>query len=135
MKNVTINGFKTGIDAANSDFILSRGNIRRCGIGVNLQNSHATFHDTYLMDNNVDLVVNNSNVHIIDTIAKRIIAITPKGDIRVNPYQINYIANQIINTRDVRKKKRWLRQLWNIIKYTSLVWTVYQIFERILRYL
>jgi len=134
MRNVSIRGFNKGIEAINSDLLLSGVDVRRCGIGVELVNTHATFHDTFLMDNNVDLVVNNSNAHLIDTIAKRILAVTPKGDISINPYQIQSIAYQIINTRDITEKKRRLKQLWAVVKYTSLAWAFYQIIERILRY-
>ena len=134
MRNVSIRGFNKGIEAVNSDLLLSGVDVRRCGIGVELVDSHVTFHDTFLMDNNVDLVVNNSNAHLINTIARRILAVTPKGEISINPYQIQSIAYQIINTRDITEKKRGLKQLWNVVKYTSLAWTFYQIIERILRY-
>jgi hypothetical protein len=134
LRNVTIRGFNKGIEAINSNVLLSRVDVRRCGTGVELINSHATFHDSCLMDNNVDLVVNNSNAHLINTIAQRILAVTPKGDISINPYQIQSIAYQIINTRDITEKKRRLKQLWNVIKHTSLAWTFYQIVEKILRY-
>jgi len=134
MQNVSIRGFNKGIEAIDSNMLLSGVDVRKCGTGVELINSHATFHDSCLMDNNVDLVVNNSNAHIINTIARRILAITPKNDYRINPYQIQSIAYQIINTRDADEKRRRLKQLWNIVKHTSFAWTFYQIIERVLRY-
>jgi hypothetical protein len=133
LRGVTIRGFNKGIEATDSDLMLSGVNVQRCGIGVELVRSNATFHDTLLRDNNVDLVINNSKAYILNTIAKRIIEITPNGDYRINPVQIRRIAFQIINTTDVREKRRRLKQLWNVVKYTPFAWAVYQIIKEILR--
>lgn len=133
LRNVTIRGFNKGIEAIDSDLLLSQVDVQRSGIGVELIRSNATFHDVQLRDNTVDLVINNSKAHIINTIAQRIVEITPRGDYRVNPYQIQAIAYQIINTTDIQEKKRRLRQLWNVVKYTPFAWAVYSIIKEILR--
>ena len=133
LRNVSIQGFNKGIEAVDSDILLSGVDVRRCGTGVELVRSNATFHDTTIRDNTVDLIINNSKAHIINTIAQRIIEITPKGDYRVNPYKIQAIAYQIINTADIQEKRKKLKQLWNIVKYTPMAWTVYQIIKEILR--
>jgi uncharacterized protein YutD len=133
LQNVTIRGFDKGIEATDSDLLLSGVNVQRCGTGVELVRSNATFYNVQLRDNTVDLVINSSNAHIINTIAQRIVEITPKGDYRINPYRIEAIALQIINTTDIREKRKKLRQLWNVVKYTPLAWTAYQIIKEILR--
>ena len=133
LRNVSIRGFNKGIEATDSDLLLSGVDVQRCGTGVELVRSNATFHNTQIRDNTVDLVINNSKAHIINTIAQRIVEITPKGDYRINPYQIQSIAYEIINTTNIHEKRKKLKQLWNIVKYTPLAWTTYQIIKEILR--
>ncbi len=133
LQDTFIRGFNKGIEAIDSDLMLSGVDVQRCATGVELVRSNATFHDAQMRDNTVDLVINNSQAHIINTIARRIIEITPKGDYRINPYKIQAITYQIINTTDINEKKKRLKQLWNIVKYTPLAWTVYQLIKEILR--
>lgn len=133
LRNVTIRGFNKGIEAIDSDLLLSQVDVQRCATGIELVRSNATFHDVRLRDNVVDLVINNSRAHIINTIAQRIVEITPKGDYRINSYQIRTIAYQIINTANIQEKRRKLKLLWNVVKYTPIAWTAYQIIKEILR--
>jgi hypothetical protein len=133
LRNVSIRGFNKGIEAIDSDLLLSGVDVQRCGAGVELVRSNATFHDAKIRDNTIDLIINNSKAHIINTIAQRIVEIAPKGDYRINPYQIQAIAYQIINTADINEKRRKLKKLWNIVKYTPLALATYQIIKEILR--
>jgi hypothetical protein len=133
LRNVSISGFNKGIEAVNSNLLLSDSHIQRCGIGLDLINSSATINRSQLMDNAIDLVVNKSRAYLLDSLAYRILRILPNGDYSINPYRIRVIASQIINTADVRKKRKKVRQLLNILKSTSLAWTVYQIIREILR--
>ena len=118
LHNVSISGFNKGIEAVNSDLLLSGSNIQRCGIGLDLVNSTAVIDRSRLIDNAIDLVVNKSRAYIINTLAYRILRISPNGDHRFNPYEIRIIAMQIINTVDVREKRRKLRRLLTMLKKT-----------------
>lgn len=133
LRNVSIRGFNKGIEAIDSDLMMDEVNVQRCGTGVELVRSRATLNDTILRDNTVDLVINNSRAQIINTIAQRIVEITPKGDYRINPHQIRAIAYEIINTADIHEKRKKLKQLWNVVKHTPLAWAAYQIIKEILR--
>ena len=134
LDNVVISGFNRGIEAINSDFALSNSNVRRNVVGVDLTNSDAIIHNSQLVDNAIDIVVNKSRVQLIDTIAYRILEILPKGDCRMNPYQIERIAYSIINTRDIQEKKRNLSQLLKYLKNYTHIWGIYQIIKEILRW-
>lgn len=133
LRNVFIDGFNKGIDAVNSNLLLSEVNVQRCGIGLNLTSSNAVIYHSQLIDNAIDIVVNKSRAYLIDTLTQRILEILPTGDYRINPYQIQSIAMEIINTADVREKRRRLHQLLNILKKTPYAWTVYQIIKEILQ--
>jgi hypothetical protein len=133
LSNVTIRGFSKGIEAVNSSMVLSEANIQRCGVGLDLVNSNSVIHHSQLTDNGIDMVVNKSRAFVIDTLVYRILKILPKGDYRIDPYQIEYIALGVVNTADIREKRRRLRRLLNILKNTPLAWTVYQIIKEIIR--
>jgi len=133
VRNVTISGFNKGVKALDSNLLLSGANIQRCGIGLDLVNTNATIYRSRLTDNIIDIVVNKSRAFIIDSVAHKILQILPRGDYRINPYHIGIIANRIINTTDIREKRRWLRRLLNIFKGTAYAWTVYRIIKEALR--
>lgn len=134
MRNVTISGFKKGIEAVDSNLLLNEVRVQRCGIGLDLIGSNATIYRSQLIDNAIDIVVNKSRAFLINTLAYRILRILPRGDYRINPYRIELIAHEIINTADVNEKRRRLRKLLNILKKTSYAWTIYQIIKEILRF-
>ncbi len=133
MRNVTINGFKKGIEAVNSTLLLSGSRIQRCGIGLDLVGSNAVINNSQLFDNAIDIVVNKSRAFLIDTLAYRILRITPRGDYRINPYEIEAIAYRIINTADIHEKRRLLHRILNIVKKYNHIWTFYQILKEIAR--
>lgn len=133
MRNVTVSGFNKGVEAFDSNLLLSEVNIQRCGIGLDLISSNATIHRSQLIDNAIDIVVNKSRAYLINTLTYRILQILPRGDYRINPYHIGIIANKIINTADIREKRRHLRTLLNTLKGTAYAWTVYRIIKEALR--
>ena len=133
MRNVTVSGFNKGVDAFDSNLLLSGVNIQRCGIGLDLISSNATIHRSQLIDNAIDIVVNKSRAYLINTLTYRILRILPRGDYRINPYHIGLVAHKIINTADIREKRRHLRTLLNILKGTAYAWTVYRIIKEALR--
>lgn len=135
LRNVIIRGFNRGIEARNSHMLLDGVNIQRCGIGLDLVGSKAIIHRSQIFDNAVDIVVNKSRAFIIGTVVYRILRILPKGDYRINPHRIGHIALGVINTLDVHEKRRRLKQLLSYLKYTPLIWTVYQILKEILPFI
>jgi hypothetical protein len=117
----------------NSGILLSNNNLQRCNIGLELINSDAVVHNNFFIDNAIDIVVNRSKAQLIDTLAKRVLAILPNGDIRINPYAIESMAIRIINTRDIQEKKSRLRQLLRYLKYYRHIWAIYCILKEIAR--
>ena len=85
--------------------------VERCGIGIDLVKSDAIIHNSRVVDNLIDMVVNRSRAFLIDSIVSRILEILPSGDYRVNPYRIRLIAYEIINTRNERMKRDLSRKL------------------------
>jgi len=132
MRNVTIRGFNKGIEALDSNLLLSGVNVQRCGVGLDLISSNAAIYRSQLIDNAIDIVANKSRAFLINTLAYRILRILPRGDYRINPYRIERIAREIINTADVREKRRRLRTLLNILKKTPYAWTIYRIIKEII---
>jgi len=133
LRNVWISGFNKGIEAVNSNLLLSGVNVQRCGTGLGLVNSYASVHSSRFFDNAIDIAVNKSTAFIINTIAYRILEILPKGDYRINPYTTKRIVYEIINTTDVNRKRLSLRKLLYNLKYVGYGWVVYQILKEILR--
>jgi len=132
MRNVTISGFNKGIEALDSNLLLSGVSVQRCGVGLNLISSNAAIYRSQLIDNAIDIAVNKSRAFLIDTLAYRILRILPGGDYRINPYQIALIARGIINTADIHEKRRRLHRLLDILKGAGYGWTIYQIIKEIL---
>lgn len=133
VRNCYVSGFNKGIEAINSDVLLSNNKFQKCGVGLELINSKAVVHNSYFMDNVIDIVVNKSKAQLIDSLARRILAILPNGEIRINPYVIRNMAIQIINTRDIQEKRSRLRKLLRYLKKYSHVWTIYSILKEIAR--
>lgn len=135
MRNVTISGFNKGIEALDSNLLLSGVNVQRCGVGLDLISSNAAIYHSQLIDNAIDIVVNKSRAFLMNTLAYRILRILPRGDYRINPYRIKLIAHEIINTADITDKRRRLRTLLNILKKTPYAWTIYQIIKEIIGFI
>lgn len=131
VRNVWISGFNKGIEAVNSNLLLSGVHVQRSGIGLELINSYASIHSSKFIDNAIDMIVNKSTAFIINTIASRILRILPKGDYRINPYTTQFIAYEIINTIDIQRKRLLLHKLLNILKYAGYGWLVYQILREL----
>ena len=132
MRNVTISGFNKGIEASDSNLLMSGVNVQRCSVGLDLISSNAAIYRSQLIDNAIDIVVNQSRAFLINTLAYRILRILPRGDYRINPYHIELIAHEIINTADISEKRKRLRTLLNILKKTPYAWTIYQIIKEII---
>lgn len=132
-KDVFIRGFRTGIEATDSTFFMGGSNIQGCGIGVALNNSDAVFHGTSIIDNAIDMVVNKSRAYLINSLARRVLELLPKGDYRINPYLIENLAFNVINTRDIQEKRRRLSTLFNALKKYQHIWVIYSIIKEILR--
>ena len=135
MRNVTISGFNKGIEALDSNLLLSGVNVQRCGVGLDLISSNAAIYRSQLIDNAIDIVVNKSRAFLINTLAYRILRILPKGDYRINPYHIELITREIINTADISEKRQRLRTLLNILKKTPYAWTIYRIIKEIISFI
>ena len=135
MRNVTIRGFNKGIEALDSNLLLSGVNVQRCGVGLDLISSNAAIYRSQLIDNAIDIVVNKSRAFLVNTLAYRILRILPRGDYRINPYHIELIAHEIINTANISEKRRRLRTLLNILKKTPYAWTIYQIIKEIIGFI
>ena len=133
LRNNYISGFDIGIDAVNSDINMSRNRIQNCDIGLRLTNSQAEFHNDYFSDNDIDIAVNNSRTELIDTIARRILANTPKNDYRINPYYIQNLARKTINAKNIQEKKRNYKTLLKYMKGFTYIWTIYNIVKEALR--
>lgn len=131
LRNVTVTGFSKGIEAVDSNLLLGRVRVQRCGIGLDLNNSNAAIYRSQLIDNAIDIVVNKSTAFLVDTVARRIIEVLPKGDIRINPYQAECIAYEIINTGDITKKRTILRKLLKILKVAGYGWLIYRIIKEL----
>jgi len=135
LRNVAIRGFNKGIEALDSNLFLGGVNIQRCGVGLDLVRSNAAIYRSQLIDNAIDIVVNKSRAFLINTLAYRILRILPRGDYRINPYHIELITREIINTADISEKRRRLRTLLNILKKTPYAWTIYRIIKEIIGFI
>jgi hypothetical protein len=132
MRNVTIRGFNKGIEALDSNLLLSGVNVQRCGVGLDLIRSNAAVHHSQLIDNAIDIVVNRSRAFLINSRVYRILQILPTWDYRINPYHMRLIAHKILNTADISEKRSYLRKLLNVLKKTPYAWVIYQIAKEIL---
>jgi hypothetical protein len=135
LRNVQILGFQKGVEAVNSNLLLSGVHIQRSAIGLDLLNSYATIHDTRFTENVIDIVVNKSVAFVIDSAVRKIMEILPNSDYRINSYKVRSIGYKIINTRDIEKKRFLLWQLLDYLKYVGYVWLVYQIIKELLSHL
>jgi len=111
LRNVMVRGFDIALLAKNSNFIAedfySIGNF----VGVYAKNSIGTIHRGYFRDNAIDIVVNTSSIHVIDTVAKRILEIA-RNYYRYEFIELGYIASRIINTLDLARKRELYRKLF-----------------------
>ncbi len=129
----TISGFDKGIEVIDSDVIISGVRFRKCNVAIDMQNSDVLLNKPIFEDNVIDLIVNKSNATLINTLTKKVIAVTPKNDIRINPTAIEAMAIQVINTRGIREKKRRYHQLLKYLKAYTHVWAIYSILREIAR--
>jgi hypothetical protein len=129
----TISGFDKGIEVVNSDVIIAGTTFRKCNVAIDMLNSDVLLSKPIFKDNVIDLIVNKSNARLIDALTKKIIAITPKNDIRINPFAIEQMAVQVINTKDIKEKKSRYRQLLGYLKAYSHIWSIYSILKEIAR--
>lgn len=134
LDDVWISGFDKGIEASDSSLLLHGVNVQGCGIGLSLRGSVASVSDSRFLNNAIDIAVDKSTAFMIDTIAERILRILPKGDYRINYYRSQHIVREIIDTRDVEKKRSKLRELLNSIRRNpAYLWIVYQIIKEVSR--
>ena len=110
LRNVMVRGFDIALSVKNSNFIAedfySIGNF----VGVYAKNSIGTIHRGYFRDNAIDIVANTSSIHVIDTVAKRILEIA-RNYYRYELIELGYIASRIINTLDLARKRELYKKL------------------------
>jgi hypothetical protein len=128
-----ISGFDKGIEVINSDVTIAGTTFRRCNVAIDMQNSDVLLNKPIFEDNIVDLIVNKSNARLINTETKKIIAVTPKNDIRINPFAVEQMAIKVINTKDIIEKKNRYRQLLKYLKAYTHIWAIYSILKEIAR--
>jgi hypothetical protein len=128
-----ISGFDKGIEVTESDVIIAGTTFRKCNVAIDMHNSDVLLKSPIFKDNIIDLIVNKSKATLIDTLTRKIIAVTPKNDIRINPFAIESMAIRVINTRDIKEKKRRYRELLKYLKGYSHVWVIYSILKEIAR--
>jgi len=131
LDNVSIVGFEKGIHAKDSEFLVRNCHFSENKIGIESINSFGSIYNSEFRENVIDLIVNRSSIHLVDTIAKKIMEITRNGS-RIEDVEANWIAFRIINTTDPQEKKRLFRKLLvEYGQYIGLIWTFYQILEKL----
>ncbi len=130
LDNVVIRGFEKGLYVQNSNFLINNCEFSQNKVGIEAIRSFGTISKSKFYDNIIDLMVNNSSVHVIDTIAKTIQKITSRGT-TIEEINANWIAQLIINTRNHQKKKNLFKKLLEKAKYLGLFWTIYQILKEL----
>ena len=128
-----ISGFDKGIEVINSDVMIADTTFRKCNVAIDMLNSDVLLSKPIFEDNIIDLVVNKSNARLINTLTRKIIAVTPKNDLRINPYTIEQMAIKVINTRDITEKRKSYRKLLKYLKAYSHIWTIYSVLKEIVR--
>jgi len=132
LNNVFITGFNKGVEAINSKLTLNKVNIQKCNVGLELNNSHAIVRRSVMINNGIDVIVNKSKAIMINTIVRRIIELLPNNEIRINPYRIRNLAFSVINTQNIKEKRKRLKNLLNTLNKYSKIWKIYLILKEIL---
>lgn len=136
LDNVSIRGFQRGILAENSQVFMRRTNISGNFIGIETYNSDFIVANS-ILNNNLDILLGkNSEITILDTIARRIIDIT-KTPVEPVALDVNWIARRILSTKDVNQKMSLLKQIkekispYLIIGGQAVSWIVmiYELFK------
>lgn len=112
LDNVTIRGFQKGILAENSQVSMRGANIIGNVIGLEVHNSDFIVANS-ILNNSIDILLGkNSEITIIDTIARQILDITKTPSV-LDPkaLEINWIAHSILSTKDLNQKKMLLKSL------------------------
>ena len=122
LDNVVIRGFQKGILAENSQVSMRKTNISGNVIGLEVHNSDFIVANS-ILNNSIDILLGkNSEVTIIDTIARRIIDITKTPSmVDSNALEINWIAHRILLTKDLNQKKVLLNQIKERISRYSII--------------
>ena len=110
LDNVSIRGFQRGILAENSQVFMRRTNISGNFIGIETYNSDFIVANS-ILNNNLDILLGkNSEITILDTIARRIVDIT-KTPVEPVALDVNWIAHRILSTKDINQKIGLLKQI------------------------
>ncbi|AKG91064.1 hypothetical protein GAH_01649 [Geoglobus ahangari] len=128
LDNVSIVGFEKGIYAKDSEFLVRNCYISENKIGIESVNSFGSIHNSEFRKNDIDLIVNRSSIHVVDTIAEKVMEITRNGS-RIEDIEAHWIAFRIINATDPQEKRRLFRKLIEYSQYIGLIWTIYQILK------
>lgn len=134
LDNVSIVGFEKGLYAKDSEFLVRNCHFSENKIGIESVNSLGSIYNSEFRENVIDLIVNRSSIHVVDTIAEKVMEITRNGS-RIEDVEANWIAFRIINTTDPQEKKRLFGKLLEKIQYVSSVWTLYLMIKEFLNYL
>jgi len=110
LNNVVVRGFDVALLAKNSNFIAQDFQSLNNFVGVYAENSSGTIHRGYFKDNVIDIVANSSSIHVIDTVASRILEIAEKY-YRYEFMELGYIASKILNTIDSAQKRELYKTL------------------------
>ena len=114
LDNVRISGFQRGILAENSQVSMRRTNISGNIIGIETYNSDFIVASS-ILNNNLDILLGeNSEITILDTIARRIIDII-KTPVEPVALDINWIAHRILSTKDANQKMSLLKKIKEMI--------------------
>jgi len=99
LDNVVIRGFERGIVAENSSLLMNRVRAVNGGIGVLLRRSYANILNSQVYGNLIDVLTEESDVNIINSIALKIIAYLSNVSIShyaVNVYELQRLALDVL---------------------------------------
>ena len=119
LDNVVIRGFERGIVAENSSLLMNRVRVVNGGIGVLLRRSYANILNSQIYGNLIDILAEESNVNIINSIALKIIAYLSNVSVshyEVNVYELQRLALDVLSEQDPENKRRKYRRLLKKIK-------------------
>ena len=142
LDNVVIRGFERGIVAENSSLLMNRVRVVNGGIGVLLRRSYANILNSQIYGNLIDVLAEESDVNIINSIVLKIIAYLSNVSIShyaVNVYELQRLALDALRERNPenkrRKFKRLLKKIKKIVEIGNYAASLHYIIRELLRLL
>lgn len=124
LKRVFIGNSKIGIKAENTSLYMENVWTIGCQTGGYFKNSWVLGRSSIFLENDVDVLAEESSVDLIDCIVTRIQRPLSRVTVihyAVNPYQLQVLAHRISITRDPNEKKKlykkFLKELLKQSKY------------------